>query len=91
MQAARNGYGSAHRKVEIGKLLPRDIGSRIDAGTRFAHRDGEDVLNMFFSQKIADKCIRLPRCRSVADGDCANGMLSQQGFDLLRGFGHAML
>ena len=38
LQAAGDGDGAAHGEVEVGELLARDVGGRVDGGAGFAHR-----------------------------------------------------
>ena len=91
LQAAGNGDGAAHGQIEIGKLLPRNGGGGVDAGAGLADGDGKDAVDLLLAQKLAHKGIGLARGGAVADGDGAHVVLAQQGFQLGRGFGVAVL
>jgi hypothetical protein len=83
LQTAGDGDGSAHGEVEVGKLLARDVGSGVDAGAGFAHRDGEDVVELALAEELADEGrsrARRCRCRWRWRGRCAGDQRGERGF-----------
>ena len=79
LQAACDGDGAAHGEVEIGELLPRDIGGRVDGGAGFVDDDAEDIGQVLLAQEILDNGGNFTRASAVADGDGAHVVFRDQG------------
>ena len=79
LEAAGNRDGAAYGEVEIGKLLPRKIRSRVDGCAGFVDCHAENGVQLFLLEELADERVGLARGRSVADGDGAHLVLRDQG------------
>src|SRR5579872_2295504 len=80
LQAARDGDGSADGEIQIGELLPCDLGGGIDGGARLAHHHAEDRRQAFLLQEVPDEGVSFARSGAVTDRDGPDIVFLDQGF-----------
>ena len=77
LQAPRDGDRAAHREVEVGELLARDVARRVDAGARLAHRRRRTTSRQALGgEHLAHERLGLAAVRAVADRDRARRVLA---------------
>ena len=84
LQPPRNGNGAAYGQIQVGKLLPRYVGSRVDARAGLRNHHFENTGKMMLGQEVANEGIGLPRGSTVADRDGAHIVLTHQPRERLR-------
>ena len=84
LQPPRDRDGAANRQIQIRKLLPRHIRSRIHRRPRLVHGHAEHVRQPFVLQELPHQRIGLPRSRTVPDRDRPHMCTSQSGPSELR-------
>ena len=81
LQAPRDGNRGAERNIVIRKFLRAEFGRRIDARPRLVHDHIGDAGMV--ADHIGDKDLRLPRGRSVADGNSGDAVAADHGGESL--------